>query len=556
MIKRGPMIKRWQAWLWFALIPLTYVLPLPGRRLWLPDELRYGEISQEMLDGGSWISPHFLGLRYFEKPAGGLWVNAVGMGLFGDNNFGVRAGAVFSTLLAAGLVYWLTMRLWRDRRTAFVAVAIYLSSFLVYAVGTYGSVDAAVTLCLVAAMCAFWLATEAETRSGRIGGYLLLGVACGVGFMTKGFLALAVPVVAVLPFVAVERRWRQVLTYGPLAILSAAVVSAPWAIAVWREQPDFWHYFFWVEHIQRFADSAHAQHKQPFWFYLPVLVAGTLPWLALLPASLTLGWTGRRKDPALIYLLGWVVMPLLFFSLAEGKLPTYILPSMAPLAMLMARRAATAGTMRLFVVNGWINLALGLGLALTVLVLLSPWAIGIRSLYAPSEANKVALAALALLVWGGIGWLSLRKPERRWHWAALCPVGVALVVGSVLPQSVVTDKNPQWFISQVSPELQDSNTILAYGPAWASAIAFAEGRDDVLIYSWPGEVADGLSYPDSSDRLVSADDFEDWLAIHRHKGSVALVLPLAKPDQPMTMTPPPDRVIRQGRMALLWYKQQ
>ena len=550
------MIKRWQALLWFALIPLTYILPLPGRRLWLPDELRYGEIGREMLSGGSWISPHFLGLRYFEKPAGGLWINALGMGLFGDNNFGTRAGAVISTLLAAAIVCWLAMHIWRDRRTALLALAIYLSSFLVYAVGTYGSVDAAVTLWLVAAMAAFWVATEAKTRRDRIAGYLLLGIACGLGFMTKGFLALAVPVVAVLPFVIVERRWRQVLTYGPLAILSAALVSAPWAIAVWREQPDFWTYFFWVEHIQRFADSAHAQHKAPFWFYIPILLAGTLPWLALLPSSLSLGWTGRRKDPALIYLLGWVVMPFLFFSLAAGKLPTYILPCMAPLALLMARRATTIGTDRLFVVNGWINLALGLGLAVTTLILLSPWAIGLNSLYAPGESGKVAFAALALLVWGGIGWLSLRKPERRWHWAALCPVGVVLVVGIVLPQSVVTDKNPQWFIGQVSPELQGSRTILAYGPAWASAIAFTEKRDDVLIYNWPGEVAYGLGYPDSANRLVPAKDFASWLSTHRHEGNVSLIQPLAKPDQAVTLSPAPDRIVRQGRMALFWYKQQ
>lgn len=550
------MTKRWQLLLWFALIPLTYVLPLPGRRLWLPDELRYGEISREMLSGGSWISPHFLGLRYFEKPGGGLWVNAMGMALFGDNNFGVRAGAVLSTLIAAGLVYWLSMRLWNDRRTALVAVAIYLSSFLVYAVGTYGSVDAAVTLWLVAAMAAFWVATEAKAQSGRIGGYLLLGVACGFGFMTKGFLALAVPVVGVLPFIIVERRWRQLIIYGPLAILSAALVSAPWAIAIWREEPDFWSYFFWIEHIQRFADSANAQHKAPFWYYLPMLVAGTLPWLALLPSSLAFGWTGRKDDRSLIYLLGWVVMPFLFFSIAKGKLPTYILPCMAPLAMLMARRATTIGNSRLFVVNGWINLVLGAALALTVLIALSPWGIGFKTIYAPGEGGKVALGILALLIWAGIGWLSLREPGRRWHWAALCPVGVVLAVGSVIPQSVITGKNPQWFIGQVSPELQMSRYVLANGPAWASAIAWTLKRDDVLIYGWPGEVAHGLSYPDGAGRLVKNSDFDNWLGTHRHEGNISLVIPLATPDQPVAMPTPPDRIIREGRLTLLWYKQQ
>ncbi|WP_026791709.1 lipid IV(A) 4-amino-4-deoxy-L-arabinosyltransferase [Pleomorphomonas oryzae] len=549
-------MKRWQLFFWFLLIPLAYVLPLLGRRLWLPDELRYGEISREMLAGGSWISPHFLGLRYFEKPAGGLWINALGMGLFGQNNFGVRAGAVISTLLAAAIVSWLAMHIWRDRRTALTALAIYLSSFLVYAVGTYGSVDAAVTLWLVAAMAAFWVAAEAKTRNGRIGGYLLLGVACGLGFLTKGFLALAVPVVGVLPFVIVERRWREVLTYGPLAILSAALVSAPWAIAVWREQPDFWNHFFWVEHIQRFADSAHAQHKEPFWFYIPLFILGTVPWLALLPASLAFGWTDRRKDPALIYLLGWVVMPLAFFSLAEGKLPTYILPCMAPLALLMARRARTLGTDVLFVANGWINLVLGLGLGLAAVALMLPWSVALKLPYASGEGGKLAFVALALLVWGGIGWLTLRRPGRRWHWAALCPIGAALVVGGVLPQTVVTYKNPQWFLGEVAPALTGSRYVLAYGPAWASAVAYTGQRDDVLIYNWPGEVAHGLSYPDSADRLVTADAFPDWLASHRHDGNVSLVMPLAKPDQPVTMNPAPDRIIRQGRMALFWYKQQ
>ena len=527
---------------------LFYLVPLMSHGLWIPDETRYAQISQEMLQSGNWVAPHFMGLRYFEKPIAGYWMIAIGQAVFGDNLLGVRIASALSTGLSVCLVWLIAGRLWNDPLKRFASTLLYMSFGLVAGQAGYANLDPQFTFWVNLSLVALWFAFDSQTRRGRLCAWGVLGLACGMGFMTKGFLAWLLPVVIAVPYALWQRRMKDVLSYGPLAILVAVAVCLPWALAIQHQEPDFWQFFFWNEHIRRFS-ATDAQHTQPWWFYLPILLAASLPWAAMLPSAVIDAWKQKRQ-PAIGFLLLWMLLPLAIFSLSKGKLPTYIMPCLLPLALLMGHALATwivRARSRTIRINGVLNTLLAMaGLVGLLYVQLT------RPVYDNTEVFSLSLGYIVLLGWLLSNALQALRPLQLWAAPAL---GMGLLVAllpAAMPGEIVNSKMPDQFIAEHVQELGQTSTLLSNDLGAASALSWRLGRPDVSLYNTAGELKYGLSYADSAARQVDMDNIGRWMKEARLRGSVGVVMRVhsALETQEVELLPLGGKRYERGNLAI------
>lgn len=506
-----------------------YLLPLGLHGLWTPDETRYAQISQEMLLSGNWVTPHFMGIRYFEKPAGGYWLIALGQAVFGQNLFGVRIASALTTGLSVLLAYLIARRMWNDPRKSFACALPYLSFGLVAGQAGYSNLDPQFTLWVNLSLVALWFALDTTTTRHRLIAWAVLGLACAMGFMTKGFLAWALPVLIAVPYMLWQRRLGELLLYGPLAVGVAALVCLPWVMAIHLQEPDFWRFFFWNEHIRRFS-ADNAQHVRPWWFFLPILVVSCLPWAALLPNTLQQAWKQKRQ-PSIGFLALWLLLPLGFFSLSNGKLPTYIMPCLLPLALLMGHTLVdllNRSKARALCLNGVINAVIGLA-AMVGLIYLQV----ARPLYGHSHAEmfSLSLAFIVLLVWVLAHLLQAVRPLTLWAMPALGIGVLVILLPASMPAQVTDNEMPDQFVLEHLDELQQTQALLSNTLDNASALAWRLKRPDVTLYNTEGELQYGLQYAGSVHRKVELDQVQAWLDEARRHGPVGVLLQVASTSE-------------------------
>ncbi|MCF8128078.1 MAG: phospholipid carrier-dependent glycosyltransferase [Deltaproteobacteria bacterium] len=512
----------------FLLIVFLYILPLGFRPLTIPDETRYGEIPREMLDSGDWVVPHLNGLKYFEKPPFGYWANAVSMVTFGQNAFALRIPSVLSVMISALLIFLLVRKFSREKMAFVLAPAIFLTCPLVLAIGQINLLDSLLSMLLTGALVSFFFAHMAENTLRKTLFLALMGVFCGLAFLTKGFLAFAVPVLTVVPFVLWERRFKDLFRIPWIPMLIALLVALPWSVMIYLREGDFWNYFFWTEHVARFLDPIRGQHPKPFWYYLPILMGGALPWLVQSPAAIPTVFKFKMKEPLMRFAVCWFIFPFLFFSVCSGKLIPYLLPCFPPLAMVFAIGLAAyfeAGKGRAFSISARVLATL---FGLVGLFFLISWfgvyeGIGI---YGKDEAGKWLLGAVGAFIWAFLTLCSagMKNYPKKMVFYCAGIVAFFFVANFSIPDNAMDRRTPGKLLDQnlsrVTPD-----AILVSNDNLIRAVCWFFKRDDVKVLEEKGEFTYGLKHDDAkTGRFLTADGLKDLIHENRGKRPVILVL--------------------------------
>lgn len=303
--------------------------------LYEPDEARHANIAREMHDAPTWrgwLTPQIGGRPYRNKPAPFYWMLAASYAWLG-----VREEAARLVSVVAGSVTAIAVSVWAANRwgprTGALAGLVLLTAPEYFVLGRFVSADMTLALCVTLGVLAV------HRFAQRAGSSLVPAAVAGAcGLLTKGLIAPGLIASVGLAYLGGSGRLR-LLTPRALATAAAAflAVALPWHLAAGALDPVYLHTLFVDQQWNRAVDAGRRLHAQSILYYVPILLAGFFPWSALLPATIrsTL-WRGRR-DGAASFCAVWAAVVFAVFSLAEGKVGSYILPVFPPLALLTAR---------------------------------------------------------------------------------------------------------------------------------------------------------------------------------------------------------------------------
>ena len=490
--------------LWFAM--------LGGRPLYDPDEGRYAEIPREMRSSGEWVIPHLDGYAYIEKPPLQYWLTAASFAAFGESEWAARLPTGLAGFFVLASVYAIGRRLW-GAAAGSKALLLTVGSILFVLLGHQLTLDMTLTAWLTASLGCFLFAQAPARAASRLSPrqwMLACWAAMAFATLTKGLIGVLIPGFTLLVYLVWQRDGavlrRLDLRRGMLLYLALA---APWFVLAARAEPQFLHFFFVREHFQRFLTPIE-QRTEPWWFFVPVLILGILPWITQAGDALATGWRanaprGHFAPRRLLWI--WSVFVLVFFSCSNAKLIPYVLPAIPALALLAAapRPVPSGSADRRHLLAGCAATA---AFAIGVLCYASAvWRSARGRALALELRPALACASLVLVAAAAGGAVCVRRGQPLAALAALAAgwfaTAIAITVGATHVEQYFSAKDiAQRLLAIARPDVPVYSV-----RTYEQSLPFYLGRDIVLV-DYRDEFAFGISLaPDRA--IASLDQFAD-----------------------------------------------
>jgi 4-amino-4-deoxy-L-arabinose transferase-like glycosyltransferase len=520
------MTLRAARWLLVVLAVLAFAVGVDNlsRPLANPDEGRYSEISREMSLSGDWVTPRLNAIKYFEKPPLQYWATAAAFEVFGYNEYAARLYVWLCAIATLAIATFTALRVAGRDAAAGTALTLAASPYFL-ALGGIVTLDMGVTLWTTLNVCAFLLAEDARPagRATVARNWMLVAwAAMALAVLSKGLIGIVFAGAAVFFQMVTSRSvsvLRRMQWLPGLALFLA--IAAPWFVLVSRANPEFARFFFVHEHFERFLTHEH-RRVEPWWFFLPIVVAAFLPWAFALPAAVRASWRAERgatPQPLRVALLvaGFIV---LFFSASGSKLPAYVLPAIPLLALPIGRYLAQAPVKRL---AAYALAGVPIGVALLVAAYMTPgtskepW---VRDLNL--AAQPFAYAAAAAFTAGAIAGAWLLRVGKRWSALALVAIANVIFVGGLIEAYRVFSprQSDRDAARVVAPYVQPSTRLYSV-KIYDQSLPFYLGRTLRLV-SYVDEFETGMK-AEPGIALGSVDDFRtEWL---RPGDAVAIIQP-------------------------------
>jgi len=459
------------------------------RDIWDIDEGMHAAIAQTMLLSGDWVTPVFNGEPFFDKPALFNWLNAVSFALLGFTEVAARIPAAL-TGLGCVILTWQMGRHVYDERTGFLAGLILATSLEFMILSRVVQYDIPFTFFVTLTLFCFVMGII-DTNKRRLY-FLGMYAAAALAVLTKGPIGIILPGMTVVIYLVLARRVHLLkeLQVLPGIVIFMTIVT-PWFLMMEQANNGYLEYFVLKQHLGNFLGGEGAlkpRHPEPFYYYLPILLAGILPWSALLPQSILRGWRSSHDDSnrMSLFMVIWVLAVFVFFSAATSKLSTYLLPVFPACALLIACYLSEfLDDPRKTARRGWI---IGIACWLIPIALVAayaipndPWAYWHHKSGIVWQDFEVFIAIFSFLLLTTLVLVFLRKNIAAIaSFAATGPI-LAFFILLVMVPGVNAYKGAKEISMQIDYILADDQKIPMYGQMLDSALFYTR-RDAEMIH--------------------------------------------------------------------------